>query len=216
MTSIIQKVGKTAFDLAFNASPILLTGGVAEGIPIGLPIMLLTESLSIASGAISSIASGSVNGIAPQFDSWFCNFRPLPGGQMISNVVAEYPFYTNMIAANAQIPQPLPVSLLMYCPANNNTPFPIKAAVMLALQATLQNHTALGGSYTVLTPSTIYQNCLLRAVTDVSSNESNQPQFAYQWDFVQPLLTFPIGGTILNKLMSSVTGGIASGVKSIL
>ena len=205
----MQTGTKDAFELAYVASPILLTGGIAGAIPVGIPIMTITQTLS---GAASiSPASPSPGAVPPLF----CSFRPLPGGQLISNEVATFPFWMGIDASNAQIPQPLAISMLMYCPANSSTPYSIKLAVMLALQATLQNHTNLGGSYTVLTPSAIYQNCLLRGITDVSSNETEQAQFAYQWDFVQPLLAFPAGGGVMNNLMTAVTNGVGSLSSSI-
>ena len=49
---------------------------------------------------------------------------------------------------------------------------------------------------------------VLTGITDVSTEATNQAQWAYQWDFVQPLLTFPTGtGTFSNSLQSAFGGG---------
>ena len=181
----------------FQASPILLKGGLVENWPLStMPISLITES--------ADILFAPVDGLPNQT---FASYRPLPGSTLIKNQIAEYPFFTNQIAANAQIQQPLNVSMLMYCPANNNTTAFLKTAVMTALQNTLAQHCQLGGRFTVLTPSYIYTDCLLTAVTDVSTEETNQTQWAYQWDFVQPLITFPTVTNALNNVLTSLTGG---------
>ena len=95
----------------------------------------------------------------------------------------------------------------MYCPANQNTTTGLKLAVMTMLQSTLQLHCQQGGTFTVLTPSQIYTDCLLTALTDVSTEETLQSQWAYQWDFVQPLITFPSQIPTLNKLTSKLSLG---------
>jgi hypothetical protein len=41
----------------------------------------------------------------------------------------------------------------------------------------------------------------------VSSEETNQSQWAYQWDFVQPLLTFPNSSGVQNVTMSMLSSG---------
>jgi hypothetical protein len=122
------------------------------------------------------------------------------------NDVAQYPFFTQQVAANAQIQQPLNVSMLMYCPAGKDTPYTTKLAIMSSLKSLLDVHTSLGGTYSVITPSWVYTNCLLTSLSDVSTEETNQVQWAYQWDFVQPLLTFPSFNTVESAAMSMLSG----------
>ena len=186
------------YGAAFQISPIILTGGIASSFGVGaIPISVITETAGLT---IGTAVSGSLN-------QAFANFRPLPGSTLIRNQVAEFPFYTQQIAANAMIQQPLNISMLMYCPANQNTTVGLKLAVMTMLQATMQLHCQQGGTFTVMTPSQIYTGCLLTSISDVSSEETNQVQWAYQWDFVQPLITFPSLIPNLNPSLSSLTGG---------
>ena len=195
----VANVFSGIYGAAFQICPIYLTGGVAAAFGgIGtIPISVITETAGLVIGS----ASGN------NINQAFANFRPLPGSTLINNQVAEYPFYTQQIAANAMIQQPLNISLLMYCPANQNTTTGLKLAVMTMLQSTLQLHCQQGGTFTVLTPSQIYTDCLLTALTDVSTEETLQSQWAYQWDFVQPLITFPSQIPTLNKLTSKLSLG---------
>lgn len=190
-----------AFKLAYQVSPIILTNGIATLIPGGmLPIVAITEGLGFQ--ALVSLAS---TGALP--DQYFANYRPVQGSTLIKNTVAQYPFFTQQIAANAQIQEPLNISMLMYCPAGKSTPFTTKLAIMSALKSLLNVHNSQGGTYSVVTPSCIYTGCLLTQIADVSDGQTNQSQWAYQWDFVQPLLTFPEANGVQNAAMSMLSSG---------
>lgn len=174
-------VWKTAFEL----SPIFLTGGnswISQTVGSTVPIILLTEPLSI----ISSLASGGEN---KELDGFFAHWVPLSGTTIIDNQVATYPFANQGVAANAVIAQPLQVSMQMICPVKAPFGYPLKLATFTILQQQLADHSRSGGTYTVLTPSYMYTNCLLTRVVDVSGGESNQRQHTWQFDFIQPLLT---------------------------
>lgn len=191
----------TAFSLAYQVSPIILTDGIATLIPGGaLPIVAITEGFGF-----TTLTSLAKNGALP--DQYFANFRPLPGSTLMRNDVAQFPFYTQQVAANAQIQQPLNISMLMYCPAGKDTPFTLKLAKMSALKSLLDVHTNEGGTYSIVTPTRVYTGCLLTQLSDVSSEETNQSQWAYQWDFVQPLLTFPNASGVQNVTMSMFSSG---------
>lgn len=202
-----------AYKLAFEYSPIYFTGGVLSNVSpafgsIGLPIIAVTEALSVAGNTLNGIFS-SGNVTLPQQP--FFTFRPLPGGTLWKSEVAEFPFYTNQIAANSQIQQPLNVSLLGHCPASNSAPFTVKLATMEALQAFIQVHVNNGGTFTVATPSYIYTNCLLTQMIDVSAGESNQSQVSWQFDFTQPLLTFDsTTGNLFSAGLTALVSGATS------
>ena len=97
--------------------------------------------------------------------------------------------------------------MLGHCPAGKDSPFGVKIATMTALQSVIQNHINAGGTFTVLTPSYIYTDCLLTSMTDVSTGEANQAQVTWQLDFTQPLITFPSGLGALNDVMTALTDG---------
>ena len=199
--SVVSGAVSEAFKLANQVSPIILTNGIATLIPGGvLPIVAITEGLGFQT--LTSLIS---NGSLP--DQYFANYRPVQGGTLMKNEVAQYPFFTQQIAANAQIQQPLNISMLMYCPAGKSTPFSVKLALMSALKSLLDVHTSQGGTYTVVTPTRIYTNCLLTQIADVSDGQTNQSQWAYQWDFVQPLLTFPSSNGVQAAAMSMLSSG---------
>lgn len=190
----------TAFKVANQLSPIILTDGIATLVGGYLPIIAITEAVGILD--LVSIAN---TGKLP--DQYFANFRPVSGSTLIRNEVAQYPFFTQQIAANAQIQQPLNISLMMYCPAGKETSFTAKLAIMSSLKSLLDVHNSLGGTYSVVTPSWIYTNCLLVQIADASTEETNQSQWAYQWDFVQPLLTYPGANSVENAAMSMLSTG---------
>lgn len=194
-------VGLAVWKLAFQLSPILLTGGLAGQIPGGaLPIIAFTEALNFIGGLLS----GTEN---IELDDFFAHFQPLPGSTLINLEIGTYPFANQTVAANATIRQPLQLSMLMRCPARNELGYYAKLATMTALQTVLAQHAAKGGTYTIVTPSYFYTNGILKVLRDVSDAESKQPQNAYQWDFEFPLLTLQQAQQAQNSLMGKLTMG---------
>lgn len=192
--------GSIAYKLAFELSPIILTGGVASLIPGGmLPLISITEAVNFTQGLLSG---GNFD-----LDTAFAHFQPMPGASLIDNQVGTYPFANQTVAANAIISQPLSVSLLMVAPAQGPFGYATKLATMMALRSTLAEHSAQGGTYTVATPSYFYTSCLLTGLRDVSGGESKQTQVRWQFDFMQPLLTLEQAEQAQNSLMSKLSNG---------
>ena len=186
--------GQAVFQGLYEISPIFLTGGLAGFLPGStLPLTAITELLDI-SGLESK--------------EFFAHYRPLPNSTLIDFSVAEYPFANMEVAANAVVQNPLKISMLMVCPAQNYFGYPLKLALMTLLQTQLQAHINAGGSFTVLTPAYVYTNCLLTNIRDVSSPTSKQVQEMYQLDFVQPLLTESAASSVLGNLMNKVNNGL--------
>lgn len=201
-----MSAGRTAFQLGYQISPILFTGGIAQFIPGGmLPIMALTQAASFVNGLLQGAANTSP-------DNFFAQFIPLPGGTLVSNQNGKYPYANQVVAANAIIAQPLTVSLKMICPSRQPGDMLVRLATITALQAAIAKHTAQGGSYTVATPSFIYTNCLLLNLRDISpaidANGNKQAQIEWQWDFEQPLVSQQQAQTATNSLMSLISGGL--------
>lgn len=193
--------GLVIYKLAFELSPIILVGGLAKNIPFGmLPIIAITEAANFVTGLLS----GSID---INLDQYFAHFQPLSGSSLIDQQVGMYPFANQSVAANAVISQPLNISLLMTAPAQKSFGYLTKLATMIALQASLKEHNALGGTYTIATPTHFYTNCLMTGMRDVSSGETQQAQVTWQLDFVQPLLTLSDAQAAQNSLMSKITGG---------
>ena len=201
--SVLETLGRQLYRLAFEISPIILQGGVgvAVGVPGGfIPIVALTESLNFATGLLSG-------GGPLDLDNFFAHFRPLAGASMLRNRIGKYTFANQTVAANAIIADPLNVSLVMVCPAKGPGGYAVKLATMTALQATLQKHASLGGTYIVATPSLFYTDVILLGVTDVSGGDGKQPQEAWRFDFEKPLVTLQQATQVQNNLMSRLTNG---------
>lgn len=192
-----------AWKMSFQLSPIILTGGIAGNIPGGmLPIISLTEGLNFTRGLLSGKIS------LTNLDEYFATFQPLPGATLISNQVGTYPFANQAVAANAIIAQPLSVSMLMTAPARGPAGYAVKLATMIALQATLASHNNSGGTYTVVTPSYIYTDCLMLDMREAQGGGTKQPQVNWQIDFTRPLLTLQEAQSVQNSLMSRITSGV--------
>jgi len=188
------------FQLSYEVSPIILTGGSSSGVPGGMtPIMSLTQPEAFSDGLSGVGSIGST-------DDYFAKFVPLPGSTLIENTVGEYPFANQAIAANAIIVQPLKVSLLMICPVRDGG-YAQKLSVMTALKASIDDHINQGGTFTVATPAFLYTNLLLLNLTDVTDGESKQVQMMYQWNFYKPLLTQEEADAAENNLMRKISGG---------
>lgn len=188
--------------MGFQISPIILTGGLAKFIPGGmLPIVALTQTGNFALGLLQ----GNVN---LNLDSFFAQFRPLPGTSLVNNQIGKYPFANQAVAANAIIAQPLNVSLLMACPANSQGGYISKLMTMSALKVALDAHNSAGGTYTIATPSYIYTGCILTNLRDVSQGNGKQVQTEWQWDFEKPLVAQADAAQALNGLMGKIGGGL--------
>lgn len=193
--------GLVAFKLAFQLSPILLTRGLAQNIPGGiLPIIAITEGPNFVTGLLTG---GNID-----FDSFFANFQVLPGGTVVNQQVATYPYANQAIAANATIQQPNGVSILMTCPARGKSGYAVKLATIQALASTLNQHNSLGGTYSVLTPGQLYPDCLLTTMRDVSGGQSAQVQTQFQLDFFQPIVALSDANQALNNLMQKIQSGV--------
>jgi hypothetical protein len=198
-----MSLARAAFALSFEISPIILTGGLAAGVPGGmLPIVSLTEAANFVTGLLSGGSDLSL-------DEFFAHFRPLPGGSLIEQDFGQYPFANQAVAANAVIPQPKSISMLMVCPVKSPFGYATKLVTMTALQAALAQHNLSGGTYTIATPSFFYTNCLMRSFRDASNQNSAQAQNAFILDFEQPLLTLEQANEAENSLMSKLSGRTA-------
>jgi len=196
-----MNLGQAIYQLAYEISPIILSNGLASNVPGSLlPIIAVTEA--------ANFGFSLLNGNNPlNLNNFFGHFRPLPGATLIDNDVAMYPFANQYEAANAIIAKPLRISMLMNCPANANGGYISKMITFTALKAALDAHNQAGGTYIVATPSYVYLNCLLMNLTDVSRPDSQQPQNAWQFDFMQPLVAQGPQNT-LSALMSTIQGGL--------
>lgn len=190
------------YRLGFEISPVILTDGIASAIPGGmLPIVALTQSASFVTGLLSGADR------LTDLDKYFCHWRVSAGGTMVSYNIGKYPFANQTVAANALLAEPLNVTLNMTAPVNENTGAMTKLAALSALQAVLQAHANLGGTYIVATPAMIYNGCILRQVRDVTGGGKTTPQEEWQWDFEQPLVTETAAASAINSFMSKINNG---------
>jgi len=195
---------RTAFQLAFELSPIILTYGVADKIPGQmLPILALTEAGNLPLGLLGG--SGPLD-----LDNYFAHYVPLPGSTLIDQEIANYPFANQAVAANSVVTKPLNISFQMIAPAKGPLGYLSKLPIIMMLQKTLEVHNSTGGTYMILTPSFIYTNCLMTTMRDTSQGATHQVQNTWQLDFVKPLITVndaigPSGA--LNGLMRKLTAG---------
>ena len=206
--STIRTIGQAAYQLAYEISPVVLTGGVAQSFGGMLPIVALTE----AANFITGLLSGGTN---LSLDNFFCHWRPLPGGLLQNNQIGRYPFANQSVAANAIIVEPLTVSMLMFCPARTEGGYLAKFAEFMAIKATIDAHVQQGGTFAVLTPTYLYTNCLLTSLRDISGGESKQPSIAWQWDFEQPLVSLSAAaGAQANNIAAMTNGTQTNGATS--
>jgi len=192
--------GETAWRMGFQLSPIILVGGVVPEFLGGvLPIMAITEIINFPAGLLSGSPIGT--------DNFFANYRPMTGASIIQQEIGKYPFANQTVAANAIISQPLVVSMEMQVIARTRFGYYEKLAIMMALRETLYAHNNAGGRYIIMTPSYIYTNCLMKAMTDISNARTQQPQNTWQLDFERPLITLGDAEAAENSLMSWISRG---------
>ncbi|ECP2825077.1 hypothetical protein FZG04_05450 [Salmonella enterica] len=190
------------YKLGFEISPVILCDGVAQSIPGGmLPIVALTQSASYVSG----LMGGAIE--LTDLDKYFCHWRAAPGGTMVDYDIGRYPFANQAVAANALLSQPLRIPMLMDAPVNENTGAMTKLVTLSSLQAVLQAHASLGGTFIVATPGIIYSNCILRTERDVTGSNDALPQRQWLWDFEQPLLSETGAEQAINSYLNKIDNG---------
>lgn len=191
---------RDTYDLAFQVSPIILTGGLASAIPgKALPIIaLLGQIAAFGQGALS-------NGLG--LDDFYCRYLPMAGATAINNSVGTYPFADQHVAGNAYVEEPLNISLLMIVPVKDAGGYLSKLPLFTALKTSLKKHIEMGGTFAVATPSMLYEHCLLMTMTDVTGDDTQQQQIHWQIDFEQPLITKGQATNAVNGLMDVYKNG---------
>jgi hypothetical protein len=193
-------------ELSYQVCPIILTGGIASQLPGGVLPMLSILNRSTLGGqgaSTQSLFPFSMDNL----DDAFGAFNVLPGGTLVAQSIAKYPFANQWVAANATIREPLTLSLIMDSPMRGTNAWAIKHMVFTSVQATLSNHNNAGGTYTVATPAFQYDNLIMTAMTDNSRGNNSLPQNAWRFDFEKPLVA---GGDLTsaqNGLTSALTNG---------
>jgi hypothetical protein len=199
--SILETAERSVFQLGFECSPIIFTGGIAADYGGYLPVIALTEGANRLGTLIA--------GASPfNLDNFLAHFQPMPGGRLANFSIGQYPFANQSVAANAIISEPLNISLRMIIPANKPGAYKTRFVTMMMLQAAVQKHANLGGTYTVVTPAHLYTDCILTNLVDVSSGGAAQNiQDAWQWDFIQPLVTLAAAQAAMSTLMQKLNDG---------
>ena len=205
ISGVLSTMGRDVFDLAYRVSPIILQGGIAQKTAVNaLPIIALTESVGFINGLIAG-------GDLPNLDNFFAHFSVMPGGTLINNTIGMYPFANQTVAGNAIIQNPLNVSLLMHCPMRGAGAAVTKLSSLMALQAAIDLHNTMGGTYAIATPGYLYTNMVMQSFRDVSRNPDTQPQAQFQIDFIRPLTQESQEQQVQSTLMRKLSGGAQTG-----
>lgn len=205
VSSVLSTAGRTIFDLAYRCSPIILTGGLAsETTGSVLPIITFTESV----GFVNNILNGAVTS---DTDSFFAHFTVAPGGSLINNMVGQYPFANQSVAANALIVNPLNVSIVMDCAPRGAGYYVTKLSTIMALQAALHQHNIMGGLYTIMTPGYLYTSMIMTGMRDASPDPQKAPQSRFIMDFQRPLTQESELQQSKSTLMNNLSSGSQTG-----
>lgn len=204
--SILDTAGRTIAQMAYQSSPIILTGGVAEKLGGTVPILLYTQAVATANGLLAGGLSGKLN--LPNLDNMWATWNPQSGSSLLENEVGTYPFANQTVAANAVVSKPLQLSMQLRCPPNGPGAMVTKLATLQALSAILNKHTQMGGTFVVITPGQIYTSMLLTRIIDTSPDAQQFPAAQFQFDFVRPLTQVKEAQKKKNGLLKKLSGGL--------
>lgn len=196
-------VGRDAFQLLYQSTPILLTGGKIPAWVPGVPILAATGVLGLASALVSGTSITNL-------DDSFAQFIPQAGSTVIDQQIATYPFANLSVAANSIVDQPKHITYQMVAPARGSMSYWLKLAQFEALIQALRWHNEQGGAYHLVSPSFIWFNCLMRNMRDTSSGGTKQVQNVWTLDFEQPLLTVEQANSLeqtMNSFLTNATTG---------
>jgi hypothetical protein len=190
--------------LLYQLTPIWLQNGIASSITGGyLPILsILNYEIFAALTSQQPIADDW------SFENAFAIFQPAPGGSLVSQSVAEYPFANVSVAANAIIRNPINVSMVMMTPMKEDNAWAMKQSRMTSLKSVLDTHNNLGGTYVVFTPAYVYSDMAMLDLTDISTGTSPLPQNTWRWDFTKPLISLADIYGAENNLIAKITAGL--------
>jgi hypothetical protein len=195
-------MNRSFYQLLYQITPIFLTNGIATNIGGKIiPIMALLNPN--AYNILFSGGNGDFN-----MDSYFGIFQPASGGSLVAQQIAEYPFASLNVAANATVKQPIELSMIMVTPMKTEYAWAVKNATMTALKAALDTHNNMGGTYTVFTPAFTYYDMIMLNLSDMSNPQIALPQNTWKWDFRKPLVSQTDLVSAENNLYSKITGGI--------
>jgi hypothetical protein len=211
--------------LTYQVSPIFLTGGAVGGLPGSVcPLIWFTQrdgdptanySVNVMGMGISpTTIAGPVNiTAAANLDQAFATFNVVPGGALIAQTLAKYPFANQFTASNATIREPLSLSVIMDTPMRGKNAWSNKLAIMTSLKLTLDAHNNLGGRYHIMTPSFLYTDMIMTAMADASralGPTNVVPQNAWQFTFEKPLITLEELQAAIsqNLMMAKITSGV--------
>jgi hypothetical protein len=195
----------TAAQLSYQICPIVLTGGIAQQLPGAILPFL---SLIWPSGSPLDL------GILPDMgdlDDAFGAFNVLPGGTLVTQTIAKYPFANQYVAANAVIHEPLIISVIMDAPMRGQNAWEEKFTIMTNLKLQLDSHNNQGGMYTIVTPAFMYQNCVMVALTDNSRGNNSLPQNAWRFDFERPLVVLSEAAQMNQNMLNMSNGVVTTG-----
>lgn len=197
-----MSIGRIAYQLTYEKSPIFLTDGLAQAIPGGvLPLIAITQAADVFAGAL-------MGNISTNLDDFFATFWPMAGAKLVNNQVGQYPFANQKTAANAVIAQALNFSMRMNVTPKTKGAMVSRTMTMAAFTAAIEKHVQLGGMFTVLTPAKIYSGCILTGMTDITSGESKHQQTDWQLEFLQPLVDASEAQQVMNSVMNKLTKGL--------
>ena len=193
VTATLNSAERSVYDLSFQVSPIIFHNGIASGMPGNLlPVIALT---------------GLINGNGLSLDDFYARYLPIPGGTVINQAIATYPFANQSVAANAIITEPKNISLMMIAPVRDMGGYLTKLALFTSLVTSFETHNQSGGTYHIATPSFIYTDCVMGSMTDITSGDTKQKQLMWQLDFVKPLVTMNDAAAAFSKQISALSGG---------
>jgi hypothetical protein len=198
--------------LLYQLTPIWLQNGIATNSAGGyLPILaILNYEVFAALNNLAGQSQAVQNAMQSDwsFENAFAIFQPAPGGSLVKQSIAEYPFANLNVAANATLRDPLNVSMIMMTPMKEPHAWALKASRMTSLKAVLDEHNNLGGTYIVFTPAYIYSDMCIEALTDASTAASPLPQNTWRWDFTKPLVSMQDIYGAESNLISKLTAGL--------
>jgi hypothetical protein len=201
--------------LLYQLTPIWLRDGVATNINGGvLPILsILNYEVFAALNNLQNFQDESPviqNSVADDwnFENAFAIFQPAPGGSLVKQSIAEYPWANLSVAANAIVREALSVSMIMLTPMKEKNSWALKQSRMSTLKSVLDAHNNLGGTYIVFTPAFIYDNMCMEDLTDISTSSNPLPQNTWRWNFRQPLVSLQDLYGAENNLISKLSAGL--------
>lgn len=136
-------------------------------------------------------------------------YMPLDRVELLNYSYSQYPYLNRETITNTYIKNPTRLQLLAVKPITRLNTFFANFAINIALVKFLENYVNLGGTFLIVTPFQVINDCILEKLEGVKFNDTSLGE-GFMFSFLKPNIYEDTEGSQSNFLKAITNGGIPS------